>query len=257
MPPNEEPLHGGNATETVLRIGDTVRKPWRENTPAVHRFMEHLREHGLSEVPRPFGKDPQGRQIVEFVAGTSAPHDRPLPADLLRHIGRRIRGIHDSAVDFKPAREEHWSSLIPAQNPELICHNDLAPWNLVLGDGPVFIDWDGAGPSTRLWDLAYAAQSFAFLVAGQNPHVAAVRLRSLVVDGYAADAELCADLPAAMVERTRAMHDFLRTAHAEGNQPWGRMFLEGHGEHWAGATRFVEDHVELWVQALRREEQPA
>lgn len=257
MPRNEEQLHGGNATDAVMRVGNTVRKPWQENTPAVHRFMEHLRDQGLSEVPRTYGKDPQGRQVVEFVAGTPAAHDRPLPADLLSTVGRRIRSIHDCAAGFTPAPGEHWSSLIPVADAELICHNDLAPWNLVLGDEPVFIDWDGAGPSTRLWDLSYAAQSFAFLVAAQDPHVAAVRLRSLVVEGYAAESEMCAGLPSTMIERTRAMYDFLRAAHREDHQPWGQMFLDGHGEHWAGATRFVEEHLELWVRALCRDEQPA
>lgn len=103
MPRNEEQLHGGNATDAVMRVGTTVRKPWQENTPAVHRFMEHLRDQGLSEVPRTYGKDPQDRQVVEFVVGTPAPHDRPLPADFLSKVGRWIRSIHDCAAGFTPA----------------------------------------------------------------------------------------------------------------------------------------------------------
>jgi hypothetical protein len=33
----------------------------------------------------------------------------------------------------------------------------------------VFIDWDGAGPGSRLWDLAYAAHGFVPLAAGGDP----------------------------------------------------------------------------------------
>ncbi|WP_407645311.1 phosphotransferase [Brevibacterium pigmentatum] len=32
-------------------------------------------------------------------------------------------------------------------------HGDLTPWNLLLGERWVFIDWDSAAASARLWDL--------------------------------------------------------------------------------------------------------
>ena len=47
----------------------------------------------------------------------------------------------------------------------IIAHQDLAPWNLVIGDRWAFIDWDTAAPGTRLWDLAYAVHGFVPLSA--------------------------------------------------------------------------------------------
>lgn len=252
MPEIEEPLEGGNAAAAVVRSGATVRKPWQPCTGSVHRFMAHLREQGLGEAPEPRGRDAPGRQVVEFVPGIPAPNDRPLPGDALREIGRRIRRIHDVAETFQVSPEKTWNTLIPVESPELVCHNDLAPWNLVKGRQPAFIDWEGAGPSTRLWDLAYAAQSFAFFNDGQDPGEAASRLRVLVIEGYDAAAGLRAALPRAMGAHTQAMHDFLRESHRGDAQPWGRMSVDGHGEHWARATRFVKEPESLWVQALRR-----
>jgi len=56
-------------------------------------------------------------------------------------------------------------------------------------DRLVFIDWDGAGPSTRLWDLAYAAISFGHLFPDVHVRATADRLTAFL-DGYDADDHL-------------------------------------------------------------------
>lgn len=249
----EEPLAGGNASDEVVRVGNTVRKPWLASTPSVHRFMDYLLAHGVTDLPRPLSKDSLGRQVTEFVPGVLALDVLPLSLDVLRQLGRQIRQIHDVASNFEPTTSDSWTALIPAPEGDkvLICHNDLAPWNLIMGERQVFIDWDGAGPSTRLWDLAYAAQSFAALVAGEDPEDAALRLRALVVEGYMADADLCSRLPKTMGDRTQAMYDLLHNAHRDSFQPWAEMFLSGHGQHWQDATKFVRKHQLLWAISLR------
>ncbi len=78
----------------------------------------------------------------------------------LARVGRLVRDLHEALPTFEPSGSERWQVAIPPDREELVCHHDLAPWNLVLGaDRWVFIDWDGAGPGSRLWDLAYAAPS--------------------------------------------------------------------------------------------------
>ena len=67
----EVPLDGGNATEGVVRVGSTVRKPWSDATPTVHRFMHHVREAGV-DVPAVLGRDERGRQVLEMVPGRLA-----------------------------------------------------------------------------------------------------------------------------------------------------------------------------------------
>lgn len=241
-------LAGGNASGAVVRIGDTVRKSWTEATPSVSRFVSALRAEGI-DAPEPRGRDDEGRQVLEFVPGSLAIAGPPLtPADL-RRVGSMVRGIHDASARYAPETGAVWRTAIPAPGAELICHNDLAPWNLVIGDRWVFIDWDAAAPSTRLWDLAYAAQAFALSDDERDPERAADDLAAFV-DGYRADDAMRRDLPRAMEERTAAMLALLEGGHVAGDEPWASMYMDGHGDHWAKALRYVRDHRAVWARSL-------
>ncbi len=242
----EVPLAGGNASG-ALRVGETVRKPWGPTTGRVVALMDTVRAAGV-DVPRHRGRDGYGRQVLEYVPGESARAGSPLDAAGLARVGGLVRAIHDASPGYDPA-DGDWPVLLPARSPDLICHNDLAPWNLIVGERWVFVDWDGAGPSSRLWDLAYAAQTFTLNDPTEDPALAAPRLRAFA-DGYRADAALRATLPDAMVERTAAMLRLLRDAAATGREPWASMHDAGHGEHWAAASAYVRRHRELWAAAL-------
>jgi hypothetical protein len=161
MPEQEEQLKGGNTAESVVRLGTTVRKPVTPSTPAVHLFLAHLRALGFEASPNAFGLDEQGRQILEFVDGPTWQSGAPHTEAELHRVGTLIRTLHDTAVSFQAPEWAQWNVRYEPDEHDLICHNDLAPWNLICGaDQWVFIDWDAAAPATRLWDLAWASISF-------------------------------------------------------------------------------------------------
>jgi Phosphotransferase enzyme family len=225
----EEPLAGGTFG-TVVRVGDTVRRetgPW---TPAVHALLRHLEAAGFAEAPRVLGIDEQGREILSFAEG-EVPW--PPPAWLWEEdatawdAGALARRYHDAVAGFVAPPDAHWR--MAAAGDEVICHRDIAPWNVVYRDRtPVaLIDWDFAGPGTRLWDLAYAAWRFAPLYAprpGEEPDVErSARRLGLLCDGYGLDRR--DGLLEAVVGRMRAMHDFL----VGGSEPLAaRLVAEGH-----------------------------
>ena len=250
----EIPLLGGNVSEAVVRVGDTVRRPATASTPAVDALLRHLAEVGFEAAPKALGRDERGRQVLEFIPGTmaDAPGRPPLTLPELRRVGRLIREFHDAAASFVPPVDAVWNEVIPPGTPaDLIGHRDLAPWNFVLADDGrwVFIDWDGAGPSSRLWDLAYAAHGFVPLHPAGDPAVDAPRLRAFA-DGYGLDEAQRRALPELIVGHTRGMYEVLCRGFETGEQPWARLYAEGHADHWGPAADYIEAHLETWRRAL-------
>jgi hypothetical protein len=127
---NEQALPG-NATTGVVRVGSTVRRPAGPWTDTVDTFLAHLHDVGFSGAPRPLGRDEQGRQVLEYLAGevgTAEPH---YTARELGEIGRLLRDFHQASAEFVPPADARWGTVIAADRIELIGHHDPAPWNLV------------------------------------------------------------------------------------------------------------------------------
>ena len=166
----EHVFEGGNVAQGVVRVGSTVRKQAGAATAAVEGLLEHLAYVGFSGAPRSFGRDEPGRQVLEYIPGQMADTLAPLSLGELRRLGALIRELHDATATFEAPPEPHWNVVIAPDREELICHHDLAPWNLVRdGDRWVFIEWDGAVPGSRLRDLAYAAHGFFRCISRGTP----------------------------------------------------------------------------------------
>lgn len=157
--PDEEALTGGNVGE-VTRRGDRVYRTAGTWTPAIQRLLAHLRANGIAGVPEPLGIDERGREVVSFMPGDVPGY--PMPAyvwdkQTLVDSARLLRRLHDATAGYAD-RDAQWRQ--PAREPaEVICHNDVAPYNMVFEDERLtgLIDFDMASPGPRLWDLAYLA----------------------------------------------------------------------------------------------------
>ena len=244
----EVPLTGGNVAASVVRVCDTVRKPAGPQTPAVHAVLEHLRSVGFRGAPRSFGVDDAGRHVLEYVPGRAA--DPGEPADAAA-VGRLARELHDALDGWTPPPDAAWACPIPADGDDLVIHNDLAPWNLVVGpDRLVVVDWDVTAPGTRTWDLAYLAIGLVPLRPTTPVGAAAARLLALA-DGYGLDDEGRDRLVATLAPRASSMHDLLARGHADGVQPWARLWAEGHGAFWRRDAEWCDAHAPDLVRALR------
>jgi hypothetical protein len=187
----EERALGGNLNNAV-RVGDTVRRtagPW---TPAVHSLLRFLEDRDFP-APRVHGMDEDGREILGYLEGEAhsgtfeALPDRIMADPQLEAAARLLRRYHDVVERFEPPANAKWRLVAPTAA-EIICHNDWSPWNALLRDGrfALTLDWDLAGPGTRVWDVANAAYCWAPLAAGGGRHTIDEQARrlGLFVDAY-------------------------------------------------------------------------
>ncbi|MEV4092326.1 aminoglycoside phosphotransferase family protein [Streptosporangium saharense] len=163
----EIPLLGGDVTDGVVRVGDTVRRPVRTSTRSVHALLRHLESAGFDGAPRAMGFDESGREILTYVEGESAP--RPLPAyaltdESLVALAELLRRFHDASAGFVPPRGACWETGSNDDAPaELIGHCDVNLDNVIFRDGlpAALIDFDMARPTTRLFDVVTTLRHWA------------------------------------------------------------------------------------------------
>ncbi|WP_291379371.1 phosphotransferase [Demequina sp.] len=222
-------------------------------TGAIHALLLHLEDAGFTGAPRSFGWDDKGRHLVEFVPGTRADHPKAPEAVLdPARIGRFMSDMHDALESFEPPDYALWFDGLPPPGGDLIVHHDIAPSNIVVrADGTlVAIDWDAAGPGTRLWDLAYAAHAFTPLYqADADLAHASRRLRGLV-DGYGLDDAHRKQLVPLLAMRSQRMYEYLDKMRATGVSPWTDLWDRGIGTVWKADAQWIRDHSDVWERAL-------
>jgi hypothetical protein len=263
-----EVLEGGytNAGK-IVRVGDTVRRPWRPTSAATAALFEHLAAVGFDGAPRFLGRDEQGREVLTYVPGEAVLEPYPpwaLTDEALVGVAQLLRRFHDAVASFDASRHE-WEHRVPGRFCDgTISHNDPNLDNVVFRDGRAvaLIDFDLASPGSAAWDVACAARLWAPLrdpvdlppalrdgTVAASPRRSLERLR-LFVDAYG----LPAGQRARVVDALVAAHDWcyriVRRAVQNGHGPFQRMWREG-GEPKAERTRaWLAAHGDDMLAAL-------
>jgi Phosphotransferase enzyme family len=247
--PTGTPLTGGFITSSVTRSGNTVRRtagPW---SPAVHAWLAHLAQAGPGVAPRPVRLVQAARiEEVTYIEGIAlsggASPGYLWRDDTLARLARLVRRFHDAAASFTPLADAAWqqTAAFPGGG-EVICHNDLAPWNTVFAhQRPVaFIDWDLAAPGPRWWDVSFAIWHFVPLYGdlatdpfGMAEFEPRARRTRLFCDAYGlADR---GELVDKILERQRASRRAIKQAADAGDPAYQRLWDMGAG---AGVQRQI------------------
>jgi hypothetical protein len=248
----EERLHGGFTNAgLVIRVGDTVRRPWRPTSRAAEALLDHLERVGFDGAPRWLGVDDRGREMLSYIPGEAVVEPYPdwaLTDEALVSVAELLRRYHDAVASFD-ATGHTWSHPVPVRFREgIISHNDPNLDNVIFAGGRAvaLIDFDLASPGSAVWDVACAARLWAPL-RDEMDAPEQVRGRSLArlrtfVDAYGLPRRDRARVVDALVPAHDWCYRVVRTAVAGGHEPFGRMWREG-GERRAERThQWIASH---------------
>ena len=256
---DEIPLIGGtNNRGLVVRRGETVRRPLRATSPAVHALLAYLADVGFDGAPRLLGVDDQEREVLTFIPGDAVTPPYPawaLTDDALRSVAHLLRRYHQAVAGFDPAGHD-WPNVAPPEFDEgMVCHNDLNLDNVIFRDGRAvaLIDFDWANPGSPVWDVACAVRLWSPLrpehyIGDARRGLALDRMRTFVT-AYGTELD-----PERLVRAVRLNHDRMYRLIEDG----AGAGVAGFAAYWAESeqraadtrTWYAEQHDTL-VAALR------
>ncbi len=265
----ETPLAGGDVTEGVVRVGDTVRRPLGPHSPLVHALLAHLESVGFDGAPRFLGVDGSGREVLSYISGEVAGRPRPAwIADEARlvSLGRLVRAYDDAAASFTPPPDALRDSkspeppgipAAPGYPPELIGHVDITPENVVFRAGSAYalIDFDLAKPATRADEMFNAMLWWAPLsdpcdVDPLLRNVDVARRARILADGYGlSGTDRARIIEVALLRTRRAWYLMKHRAQTHGGG-WQRMWDEGVGDVIKRREAWLDRHAATLAAAL-------
>ena len=265
----EIPLAGGDVTEGVVRVGDTVRRPVGPHSPLVHALLAHLELAGFEGAPRFLGIDGSGREVLSYIDGEVAGRPRPpwiADETRLASVGRLVRAYDDAAASFASPPDALPDTLpddppgippAPAYPPELIGHVDITPENVVFRDGRAhaLIDFDLAKPATRADEMLNAMLWWAPLSDPRDvdpllQHVDVPARARILADAYGlsgTDRERVTEV--AVLRTRRSWHLMKQRAETHGGG-WQRMWDEGVGDVIKRREAWLDRHATTLAAAL-------
>lgn len=238
-----EVLNGGNSNH-VIKEANTVVRNMGAWSPFVHILLKHLADTGFTESPRLI-ETIGGKERLTYIDGEVGHY--PLKpymqseATLVEAAGL-LRRFHDLTRDLAPSDD-------PASSHEVICHGDFAPYNCVFQDGHLagIIDFDGAAPGSRVWDVAYAVYRFVPLTneqhtldCGWNPAPDKPARLKRFCDAYGLAPHDRRNLISTVQERLQALVSYMRKNVSN---------LE-HIPLYENDLRYIAEHQQLFTDAI-------
>ena len=194
------------------------------------------------------GQDERGREVLSYLPGHVVDVDTELLTDLqLASLMSWTREFHEAVAGF--SHPGPWR-FFPVTEPTLICHNDIAPYNACFAGDELtgVFDWDLAGPSTPLFELAFIAWNCVPLWRDIGAEVAAERL-TLIAASYG---EISArQILNAVPDRIQLMLDWIPVVAAGGDEGMANLMAAGEPGNSAAALADLRTRMTAIDRRLR------
>lgn len=211
--------------------------------------------------PEPLGFNESGREMVSYLEGDVADgvlSGRLASSEALKTAAALLRDYHEATLGFDKAGVGLHGWMLPSRQPcEVICHGDFAPYNLVFDGCQAvgIIDFDAAHPGPRSWDLAYALYRWSPFMHPSNPEGFGdldrqIERAVLFCEAYGASLEQRRGLADMMIERLRALVDFMQAQARDGNAAFAANIADGHHLLYLQDVKYLEAHREVINRAL-------
>jgi hypothetical protein len=265
----ERPLAGGDVTEGVVQVGNTVRRPVGPHSPLVHALLAHLESAGFEGAPRFLGIDGAGREVLSYIDGEVAGRPRPpwiTDETRLASLGRLVRAYDDAAASFTPppdvlagasSAEPPGIPPAPAYPPEMIGHVDITPENVVFRNGRAYalIDFDLAKPATRADEMFNAMLWWGPLFDPRDVdlllrHLDVPRRVRILADSYGLSGTDRERIMEVAVLRTRRSWYLMKLRAQTRGGGWQRMWDEGVGDVIKRREAWLDEHTATLTAAL-------
>ena len=266
-PQEEVPLLGGDVTEGVVRVGDTVRRPLGPHSLLVHGVLRHLEASGFTGAPRLLGVDERGREILTFVEGEVA--GRPWPSwvadpDRAASVAVLLRSLDDAMIPWgipvqprTPAVPLPDLPTTPGPRRYFVGHRDVTPENVVFRDGQAvaLIDFDMVRASSRVDEVGNLLLWWAPLMPPEDRQevlrdVDALARARLLVDAYGlGSSERRHVVDVAISSAERSWFTMRERARRDGGG-WQRMWDEGVGDRIHRRQAWLADNAAALHQII-------
>lgn len=265
---NDLKFEGGNVSD-VFYDGNYIYRDLKPYSKTIHRLLKHLEDKGINFTPHFLRVDYENKmEVLTFVKGKTIENYPEIDnfdykVRNIRLLATMLREYHDETLDFNYTDEDKWFLEYKGDlDKEVICHNDIAPYNVTFSNGePVgIIDFDTACPAPRIWDIAYALYRFVPLseqiyIPEKNIYrkykkdIDSQERKILIKEFvYSYGYYEIKDILKNVILRLESLVELFDVECERGNKAFIKMQNEGHQQFYIEEIKFIEENMNDWIK---------